>query len=304
MAAKARRHRQDRERVACAQWCCLLANLWLLILDQRLVTPLEHLALLTPRYGLHLEQCLSLACVAFVIFRLVRPQPTASDAQDATPHWFADIARLLLLVATVTSAATLAWAALGPGLARERATLGLALPLISLSGLLAIEAANLRRLAPAALAHLHVSMGLLSATLMLPSILYWYMSAQRASGLARALADAALGEGGQLRLAVYLCLATCIAWWLGTPLRRRLWRVPVLRAALHASWTWVCGALLAAQIGWHARPWPPASSDDWWHRLGTALQEAGGIFPWTAAVWLLIWLALYLRARRPAEQHT
>jgi hypothetical protein len=123
------------------------------------------------------------------------------------------------------------------------------------------------------------------------------MSAQLGAGLARAMMGVLGREGGQLRLALSVSLALCIAWWLGAPLRRRVWRVPVLRAALQASWIWVGGALIAARFGgqaWHARAaWP---SERWWI-FATPQQRESEVFAWTAAAWLAVWLALYIHAR-------
>lgn len=289
---------QIRDHYAYALWLCLFANLWLLILDQRLATVIDgRFAVEAMRHAVRLGQVLPMACIGYLVFRLVRPFPFLSDEGQLSNNLVNYWATLVITLAAVFSAATLSWAATGPGFAFYRVYLELALPIITLLGFLGIEAMLIRTLEPREVAPPYLTGGLLAATIMLPALVCWYLVPQPQSGLAKLIMSGFTAEAGRLRVAIYLCLLTCAVWWVSGPLRRKLWRVRGVRAALLSSWIFALTAFAVLALIRNYREGAESAHREMGIRISETIERSGTVLGWAVAAWVAMSLLIYVIAR-------
>lgn len=174
-------------------------------------------------------------CAAYLLFRLVRPFPfsTKGAAPGNSLYW------LGILIGTLASAATatyLGWVVLQPALLGYYRIAGLALPLSAVIGLLFLEASLARERKSEATSAPYADAGLLSAMLIAPALLMWFLNVSPQSGAGAAIYRLFVDPMWIWLLPALVAAVLYVLWWLTSGVRTRCRVSPAYRAFTATFW--------------------------------------------------------------------
>jgi hypothetical protein len=237
---------------------------------------------------------LLIACAIYALFRLIRPFSFASPAGQVPGGAFYWIGSVIVTLVGAAATTVLAWAVLHPPIMTHYRAAGLAVSLAMIAGFLLIEAAIVRQHSVGTVRPPYLDGGLISALLIAPACLTWFLSVAPRSGLGIFIESLFRSDSWRLALPFLLASGIFLLWLITTVLRRKLRGRPAYRAATGALW--IFGAFGYAMLAVAAR----RSSEggllyDLW---SYSYIQPGFLLSVLIFLWLAVAVGMYLVQRK------
>ena len=288
-----------------AIWIGLLIVLSSIAIDFQISSLARHPMPSTPSagFGSGMTHLASL-CGAYLLFRLVRPFSFTATGETLPQNLNYCIGVLLITLATAISATYLAWIVFYPLLfVRLHLTAGFVLPLATVAGFMFIEA-SLARSGGFKTAKLpYLDAGLLSALLIVPSLLFWFINVAPKSGIATSTTKMLASDMWQWLFPVTLTSVILVLWLVSSPLRRRCRQSPLYRSLVGALWIFgLTSFFIFAILNRHTGP-----TDNWFFEFFRDIRDMPYSSPASLVIcvmlmWLLIASMLYAVQRKKVPQ--
>ena len=239
---------------------------------------------------------LLVACGAYVVFRLVRPFAfSTADGQvpEGALHWFGN---LFLTLAGSAAVTFLAWAVLHPAMTVHYRTAALALSVSMLVGFMLVEASLVRKRSTRMLRAVQLDAGLLSALLIVPACLLWFVSTAPRSGLGMFLSSLFASDSWRLGFPFLLAGVIFVLWLVSKPLRRNLQSSAAYRAATGAIWVFGVSAYGLLGVVTRRRSDGGGLLTDLW---AFTYAQPGVSLIMMGLLWLAVAGGLYFFSRKP-----
>lgn len=229
---------ERQDHIVYALWIGLVIVLSTIAIDYQISTLTRHPMQSVPSGGLGSGiTSLAVPCGAYLLFRLVRPFSfTTSDGvlSQNLLYW---MGVLLITLVTALSVTFLAWVVFYPLLlVRLYRTAGFVLPLATVAGFMFIEASLVRGGSFKAIKPPYLDAGLLSALMIVPSLLFWFINVAPKSGFAAFMLKMQMSEMWQWLFPVTLTAIMLGLWLVSSPLRRRCRQSPLYRSLVGSLW--------------------------------------------------------------------
>jgi len=211
------------------------------------ISPMARAVGLSPVAGGSVSTGLAIACGVYLIFRLIRPFSFIATNAYPPQHFLYWAGTLIVTVSTALIAAFLGWSAVFTSMLRSYRIVGLVLPLAMAAGFLLIEAAAGRGKQEMPFwKPLYVDAGLLSALLVIPALLSWFIYSSQKSGLGKFVLGA-MRDYSVMFVAFCVSAVIFFLWTVTGSFRSRRRRSRFYKAAVGALWIYgIVGFALVA----------------------------------------------------------